>query len=131
MDREYLNVHDRDACLVWIPQKETFTEEQLLLETDEKRYLKLDDITGLPIGHVPRGLATAFRDILDIDGKIYAIAKSKAVQSFPPWPPVFENGGGAIIPCDYVVYHNDRVLVMNMITNAVHNMPEKEVMRIE
>lgn len=37
--------------------------------TDEKRQLKLSDIAGLPIGHVPRCVSSHFRDILDNGGK--------------------------------------------------------------
>ena len=54
--QEYSNLHDRDTCLVWVPEQSSFTEEQQQLVTDAKRHLKLGDIVGLPIGHVPRGL---------------------------------------------------------------------------
>ena len=38
--------------------------------TDEKRKLKLSDIAGLPIGHVPKCLSKLFRDVLDEGGEI-------------------------------------------------------------
>ena len=115
----------------WVPQKSSFTEEQQQLVTDAKRHLKLGDIAGLPIGHVPRGHASAFHDILDVDGRIHCIAQGPAVQSFPLWPAVLEQGGGALVPCDYIIYWQDRNIALNLITAAVNSMPEKEVISVE
>ena len=53
VDREYSKKKDPDACLVWLPPLETFPESVHDTVTDEKRQLKLSDVAGLSIGHVP------------------------------------------------------------------------------
>jgi len=54
--------------------------------TDEKHHLTLRDIAGLPVGHVPRGLASSFRTLLDWGANIFAEPLEEHVPSFPPWP---------------------------------------------
>ena len=54
IDREYTNIKDINACLVWLPPIGSFPSEVQEMVTDEKRKLKLSDIAGLPIGHVPK-----------------------------------------------------------------------------
>lgn len=60
IDREYTNVKDEYAWLVWLPQLESFPPDIHDMVTDEKRQLKLSDVAGLPIGHVPRCLSQFF-----------------------------------------------------------------------
>lgn len=103
VDREYTNIADMEACLVWLPDLETFNENVHDLVTDQTRQLKLCDIAGLPIGHVPRILAGFFRTVLDEKGSIYAITTGEPCPSFPPWPAPSEKGGGAVIPCSYFI----------------------------
>ena len=80
VDREYANISDMHACLVWIPENIPETIHDLV--TDEKRFLTLKDIVGLPCGHVPRGIAPAFRHILDQGGEIWAEATEEPRPGF-------------------------------------------------
>ena len=54
VDREYTNIHDENACLVWLPPLDHFPKHMHSEYRDTKRQLKLEDIAGLPAGHVPR-----------------------------------------------------------------------------
>jgi len=103
VDREYTNIVDRDACLVWLPELEEFDEELHDVITDHQRHLKLSDIAGLPVGHAPIVLAGFFRTVLDEDGSVYAVATGEPCQSFPSWPAPGDKGGGAVIPCSYYI----------------------------
>jgi hypothetical protein len=97
--------------------------------TDSKRYLRLCHFAGLPIGHVPRGLACAFRKILESDGTITATATGEPCPSFPLWPAPNATGGGAVIPCDYKIHTNEQK-DFELLTDALNLMPEKEAMKI-
>lgn len=90
---EYTNITDKDATLVWIPPLESFSKDAQSLLTDSKKHLQLRYIAGLPIGHAPRGLGAAIREIIESGGTIHAHATGKPLPSFPHWPPVFEKGG--------------------------------------
>lgn len=96
IDREYTNVKDEYACLVWLPQLESFPPDIHGMVTDEKRQLKLSDVAGLPIGHVPRCLSQFFCTIIDQGGEIKAETTGHPVPSFPPWPAPNEEGGGGV-----------------------------------
>ena len=50
---------------VWLPALDIFSIDMHNMFTDEKRQLKLTDIAGLPIGHVPKCLSSVFRHVLD------------------------------------------------------------------
>ena len=63
VDREYTNIVDKEACLVWLPDLETFNESIHDMVTDQRRQLQLLDIAGLPIGHAPRTLAGFFSEV--------------------------------------------------------------------
>ena len=108
VDLEYTNVHDENAALVWIPPIEEFPSSMHGQVTHSQRFFKLIDIAGLPIGHVPRGLAGAFREVIESGGSVSAVAKGEPCQSFPPWPAVHDIGEGAFIPCDYVIQSKNR-----------------------
>ena len=54
VDREYTNIHDENACLVWLPLLDQFPDIMHDTVTDDKTHFKLSDIAGLPIGHIPR-----------------------------------------------------------------------------
>lgn len=69
--REYTNIHDRCACLVWIPPLSDFPKVRHDMVTEEKRRLFLKDIVELPVGHVPRGLAECFITNMDLRGVIF------------------------------------------------------------
>lgn len=129
VDLEYTNIHDEDASLVWIPQIDDFPSSMHGQVTDPQRFLKLSDIAGLPIGHVPRGLAGTFRAIIESGGSVSAIAKGEPCQSFPPWPSVHDVGGGAVIPCDYVIKSENQNHV-DLLKNALSAMPEKDAMSL-
>ena len=48
------------ACVVWITDLQDFNDNMHNLITDVKRHLKLSDIAGVPIGHVPQKNCTSF-----------------------------------------------------------------------
>ena len=102
MDKEYTNIIDRDACLVWLPELEEFDEKLHDMITYHQRHLKLSDIAGLPIRHAPRVLSGFFWTVLDDDGIMcMLLLLVNSCQSFPPWPAPGDKGGGAVIPCSY------------------------------
>lgn len=77
-------------------------------------------MAGLPIGHVPLGLSSSFRKILDENGDIFAEATGDPTPIFPPWTAPSDSGGGAAIPCNYHVYHIYKDVVMNLLRKALH-----------
>ncbi|KAH3788701.1 hypothetical protein DPMN_166849 [Dreissena polymorpha] len=95
--------------------------------TDQSRFLRLCDIAGLPIGHVPRGLAGAFRKIIELEGKITAFATGEPCPSFAPWQAPEATGLGVVIPCDYIITcaEND----FNIISDAIDREREKDSFR--
>ena len=104
VEKEYDNIKDAQACLIWLPDPEDLTEDQLNSIYNPAKRLTLKDVAGLPVGHVPRGLAGALRQILDIPGcTVYCIATGEPQNSFPPWPALKEEGGGRVVPCDFIV----------------------------
>lgn len=131
VDREYTNTHDPNACLIWIPPLDTFSREIHETVTDAKRGLLLQDVAGLPIGHIPLGLSSSFRKILDEKGDIFAEATGDPTPSFPPWPAPTDCGGGTVIPCNYHIYHIHKDFVMNLLRQALINMPEGEFIRLQ
>lgn len=128
VDREYSNIHDVDACVVWVP--DNVPENMKNLVSDVKRGLKLSDIAGLPCGHVPRGLASAFRYIIDAGGVITATVTGEPLPSFPPWPPMLEKGGGVVIPCQYKVRPKNINAAITVIEQHIENMPEMSVIEV-
>ena len=61
---------------------------------------------GLPVGHVPRTLAGYFRSVLE-DGCVFAEVTGDPIPSFSPWPEKDEEGGGIVLPCNYIITHPD------------------------
>jgi len=116
VDREYTNIKDMNACLVWLPPLDQFKENMHSMVTDAKRVLKLSDVADLPVGHVPRSLAGLFRSVLDEGGEIFAEATGEPVPSFPPWPAQNEEGGGVVIPATYFIYAKQNI---NMVTSQL------------
>ena len=96
---EYRNYHDRDAVLVWMPRKEAIQKE-ILMQTTRQGFKIVQLVSPCPciIGHVPRGLATSFRTLMDQGKTISAIATGTPRQSFPPWPLPLEKGVGQWFP---------------------------------
>ena len=62
--KEYGNKHDKNACLVWVPELESIPREMWNIVTDAKRGEVVETIAGLPIGRVPRGLSSCFWELL-------------------------------------------------------------------
>ena len=56
------------------------------MSTDNKCQLVLFDVTGLPTEHVPRELATCFREVLDNGGTMHAESYGEPAPSPSPWP---------------------------------------------
>jgi hypothetical protein len=81
VDREYTNIHDTSACLVWVPPITDFAEHRQFEVTDNKRELTISDMAGLPMGHVPKGIAGAFRTIMDTGGHICAVTTGEGAWS--------------------------------------------------
>ena len=133
VEREYTNIHDVNASLVWIPELANFNQDLHDMYTDQKRFLKLSDVAGLPVGHVPLGLGGAFRKLLDKSCSIFSEPIGDPCASFPPWPPTHEKGGGVVIPCDYIVLCAATKLnfVRETLSAAVMEMPERDAMSIQ
>ncbi|KAJ8315644.1 hypothetical protein KUTeg_007794 [Tegillarca granosa] len=132
VDLEYTNIHDEHASLIWVPELSSFNDHMHCMVTDMKRYLKLSDVAGLPMGHAPRGLSLAFRNIIEKGYKIYSIPTGEPGPIFPPWPPQHAKGGGIVIPCDYIIKVNRDVVEVNeIIRSALSDMPERDAMAVE
>ena len=93
VDREYSNMKDKDASLVWVPDIDSLEEADKSFIVHERKFV-MSDIAGLPIGHVPQGLSSSIRQLLDKDCCIFAIPTGKAIPSFPPWQHKQEQKGG-------------------------------------
>lgn len=130
IEPEYTNIHDICACLVWLPPLESFTDNTHEMVTDEKRQLKLSDVAGLPIGHVPRSLAPYFRSVMETGGKVFADITGEPVPSFSPWPAQQEEGGGVVIPCNYIISHHDIKTHIKKLKDALNNIPEGSAMEL-
>ena len=130
--KEYTNIKDKNACLVWIPELENIPHSQHHIATDATRQLMLTDVAGLPLGHVPRGLGHCFRQALDMNGMITAIPTGNPMPSFSPWPQQHESGGGIVIPCTYKIKvpSNKRRIVKALIQEALNLMPESTIMKL-
>lgn len=129
VEPEYTNIHDQNACLVWLPPIDKFPEELRGMTTDDKRCLTLTDIAGLPVGHVPRCIAGFFRGVMDI-GTVTAVATGQPVPSFSPWPSPSEEGGGVVIPCNYIVTHPNISVLHSKLTELLATIPEGSAMEI-
>lgn len=92
--------------------------------------MTLRDIAGLPVGHVPRTLASSFRNLIDMGASVLCEANDQPQASFPPWPAPQEIGGGAVIPCTYLVRHDNKQQVIDIVKEALMNMSEGEFIRI-
>lgn len=130
IDREYTNIKDKNACLVWIPPLTSYETNLHDTLTDGSRQLYLKDVAGLPVGHVPRSLAGTFREILDGNGSITAEVTGDPIPSFSPWPAQKEQGGGVVVPCNYTIQHTNRVFVLDLLTETLSKMPEGKCMHI-
>ena len=120
VEPEYTNIHDICACLVWLPPLDSFPENIHHSITDEKHQLKLEDIAGLPIGHVPRTLAGYFRSVSE-DGCVFAEVTGDSIPSFSPWPEKDEEGGGIVLPCNYIITH---LIFSHSLTNYQNFCPK-------
>ncbi|KAH3748305.1 hypothetical protein DPMN_182743 [Dreissena polymorpha] len=102
---EYTNIHDECASLVWLPELDTFPDHMHSLITDEKRQLKLKNVAGLPIGHVPRNLAGFFR-------------------------PLMESGCIVAERCNYIITHSDIEAQYNKLSELLKSIPEGTAMEL-
>lgn len=130
VDREYSNIKDVNACLVWLPPLNKFPPHMHDNITDAKRQLKLSDIAGLPIGHVPRCLSSHCRDVLDNGGEIYAEVTGQPVPSFHPWPEPNEEGGGVVLPCKYILTNIDVNNLLNKLKELFSKLEEGAEMEL-
>ena len=130
VDREYSNTKDPSACLVWLPPLETFPKTVYNTFTDETRQLKLQDVAGLPLGHVPWILSSFFCAIMEEGGSIVAEVTGQPVPSFPPWPAPKEEGGGVVLPCNYVIRHSDIKTQYSKLGLLLKNTPEGSAMEL-
>lgn len=76
--------------------------------------MKLADIAGLPVGHVPRVLASCVYKVLAC-GVGNATVTCDPVQSFLPWPAPSERGGGTVTLCEYILHVSDEENVLTML----------------
>ena len=131
VDREYTNIHDESACLVWIPELGSFESKFHTLSTDDKRQLTLADVAGLPVGHVPREIAPIFRMVLDDGGTVLSEPCGEPIPSTDPWPEQNESGGGVHIPCNYIIKPVQSLeSVLSKLQHSISNMKAGKCMRI-
>lgn len=130
VQREYNNIHDKDACLVSIPDLSSFDKSLHDMWTDEEALTKLSDIAGKPVGHVPRILASCFALELYSGGQIYAIVTGDPMPSFSPWPAQFKKGGGIVIPCNYLIMTDDRERTIALLRETLIKMKEGDAMKV-
>ena len=115
--------------MVWLPPLDSFPDNIHHSITDVKRQLKLEDIAGLPIGHVPRTLAGYFRSVLK-DGCVFAEITGDPIPSFSPWPEKDEEGGGIVLPCNYIITHPDTRSQFNKLSELLSKIPEGSAMEL-
>ena len=63
--KEYGNKKDDFALMVWLPELKEIPIDQHEVITDKKRKLKLRQVAGLPMGHVPFIMSEALTKCLD------------------------------------------------------------------
>ena len=131
IDREYTNKHDAHACIVWLPPLDSFPKEKHDMLTDAKRQLRLSDIAGLPIGHVPKSLSSDFRSIIDAGGEIHAEVTGHPIPSFSPWPEKSEEGGGVVLPCQYIINKVDVNVYYEKLSQTLKSIKEGAAMQLE
>lgn len=83
VEREFSNPRDPSACLVWIPPLSDMSTDLHDMYTDPKRYLKVSDVAGLPIGHVPQGFSGTFRLFMEKGCVISSEPIGMPCPSFP------------------------------------------------
>lgn len=83
VEREFSNPRDPSACLVRIPPLSDMSTDLHDMYTDPKRYLKVSDIAGLPIGHVPQGFSGTFRLLMEKECVISSEPIGMSCPSFP------------------------------------------------
>jgi hypothetical protein len=89
------------------------------LVTYQSRELTLQDVAGLPVGHIPRDLAGSFRAIMDDGGSICAEATGEPISSFPPWSAPMSKGGGVVVPCNYIFHYCDESFMLRSLKCAL------------
>ena len=85
--KEYGNKHDRNACLIWVPKIDQIPRTLWNKVPDEKRGERVETIAGLPIGRVPQGLSSCFRELLsspDVDGITWYVVNHSVTKSSMP-----------------------------------------------
>ena len=109
---------------------DTFSIDMHNMFTDEKRQLKLSDIAGLPIGHVPKCLSSVFRHDLDEGGEIHAEVTGEPVPSFAPWPEPQSEGGGVVLPCNYIISKTNITVLHDKLFNLLKGLKEGSCMEL-
>jgi len=131
VDLEYTNIKDENALLVWVPDIERFSSELVSLITDKKRYLKLSDIAGLPVGHVPWGHSSVVKQLIEKGCIVHAQSTSDPTPSFPPCR-TRERGGGVVIPCNYIINcKNITIGKAKKFLQSLCKMPEDKEMSVK
>ncbi|KAM7434633.1 hypothetical protein ABFA07_015321 [Porites harrisoni] len=132
--KEYGNKHDKYACLIWVPELELIPRNMWSIVTDAKRGERVETIAGLPIRRVPQGLSSCLWELLSFPhvASIDCKQAGHPCQSFSPWPVPQSPGGGAVIPCSFIINVKDdqQLVVLERVQSAVNNMAERSVLKI-
>ncbi|WAR18261.1 hypothetical protein MAR_000099 [Mya arenaria] len=122
--------------ILWCSDPSTYSQsctamrvDELGMTTDDKRHLKLEDVAGLPVGHAPRSLTPYFRNFIDRGGKVSSEVTGAPVPSYPPWPAQHEEGGGVVLPCNYIISTSceDDFKVLSDALNAIREGASMEL----
>ncbi|XP_070552299.1 uncharacterized protein [Ptychodera flava] len=132
--KEYGNPHDQYALMIYVPELVDIEASMHNIVTDDKRDLVLQQVAGLPMGHVPYILSEGIYKCIDMKlaSKVTCCVTGGPRQSFPPWPAVDEKGGGALIPADYFITVSDEHLstAVKLVNDAIQKMAEKSVLEV-
>ena len=60
----------------------------------------------------------------------FAEATGDPIPSFPPWPAPQEEGGGVVIPANYVIVYSDVQTLFNKVLDLFDNIAEGSSMKI-
>ena len=62
----------------------------------------------------------------------YGFTPEELSQSFSPWPAPQSPGGGAVIPCSFIINVKDdqQLIVLDRVQSAVNTMAERSMLKI-
>jgi len=63
---------------------------------------------------------------------LYAIVTGDPVPSFSPWPLPSEEGGGVVLPCNFIIYSSPVFIqnYNNQISDLIKDIPEDDVLQV-